>query len=520
MGQVPGDGMVRFAEVVASLAVAQDHCFGQPAGSQQRGTLLALAVADALGASPAERSTVYWSSLLRFLGCTGHAHEIAVVFGDDIATRAHSFEWDAANPAELARALFASTAGRHKGLARARAVAALLAGGRKNAELNFRTGCEVADEFGRRLGLPLPVREALAHSFERWNGGGFPKGLEGEAIAFAARVALVSQEIEVLTRVHGPREGIAIARRRAGRSYDPRIVDVAAEVAPDAVGALDALDPWDATLAADPEPWRTLSGDDLDGALQVLADFADLKSPYTAGHSRGVADLAERAAIAAGLGDRDRLDVRRAALLHDIGRCAVSNAVWDKPSALTRDERDDVQTHALRSEQLWRRSPGLAPYVSLLATHHERADGTGYHRSVPAGQLPLAARILCAADCLHALGEARAHRPAVPPATAAAIVREAVATGHLDAIATDAVLAAAGAHPSGRRSGGPDGLTSREVDVLVLVARGLTIKQVAAQLSIAPKTADAHLQHVYTKIGVSTRGAAALYAMRNGLIAA
>jgi HD-GYP domain-containing protein (c-di-GMP phosphodiesterase class II) len=512
------EARLRFAELVSALAVAQDHCFGQPPGSQQRGALVSLQLAEALNVGPDERATVYWTSLLRFLGCTGHAHEVNVVFGDDIAMRSRTFEWDHANPGDTVRALVREGGRQHRGVARLRAVVALLAGGRKGAELGFRMGCEVADQFARRLGVAEPVRHAVAHSFERWNGNGFPRRVKGDAIPLAARIALLGQEFEVLSRVHGVHEATSVVRRRAGSAYDPSLVDVLARVGPQAAAYAEKVDPWDEALALDPEPERVLTGDTLDAGLEVAGDFADLKSPFTAGHSRGVADLAAAATAAAGLSTTDQTAVRRAALIHDIGRCAVSNAVWDKPGPLNRDERDEVELHSLRSEQLWRRCEGLAPLVTILSHHHERADGRGYHRGLPAAQLPLHCRLLAAADCAHALREERPHRPAMPDAAAAAMVRRLATDGHLDPVAADAVLAAWGEATSGKRSSGPAGLTAREIDVLRLIARGLTTKQAATELAMSPKTADTHVQRVYSKIGVSTRGAAALFAMQHGLV--
>ena len=308
-------------------------------------------------------------------------------------------------------------------------------------------------------------------------------------------------------------------RRRSGRSYDPDVVEPADAHGPDLLAGLEEADPWDLTLSRDPEQGRLLDDAALDAALEVVADFVDLKSPYLPGHSRGVAALAEASARELGLPQADATALRRAGMVHDLGRCAISNAVWDKESALTRDERDLVETHPLRSEQIVRRVPGLGVCMTAVGHHHERADGAGYHRGVRIGDLPLSARVLAAADTFQALVEPRAHRPARPADQAAAELRTAARTGQLDPAAADAVLAAVGARPR-RPVGPPAGLTAREVEVPVLLARGYTTRQVAGRLGISPKTADAHIQHIYPKIGVSTRGAAALSAVRHGLLPA
>lgn len=510
---------LRLAELAATLAVAQDHAFGQPPGAQLRACLLGQWLAADAGLSPGEAATAYWLSLLRFLGCTGHAHEVAVVFGDEIDLRSRSLLADMGNPPDVVRVVLAH--GRAVGdspLARARMVASMLAGGKSAMQMNFRTGCEVADVFATRLDLPDDVRAGLGFTFERWNGHGFPNGAKGDAIPVAMRFVTLCQEAEVLGRVHGVDDATEVIRRRSGASYDPNLVAALLPRFDTLVERLDSVEPWDAVLAAEPAPHAVRSGGAFDEALAVIADFADLKSPFTGGHSRGVAALAAEAASRAGLSEEDSRTVRRAGLVHDIGRVNVPNSVWDKPGTLTRSERDRVETHSLVTEQLLRRSPALAALAPVASAHHERADGSGYHRRVTAAQQSFAARLVAVADCYHALGEERAYRPARPPDEAAAEVRMLAKAGRLDADATDAVLAAAGHAVGRRRTTLPCGLTAREVEVLRVLAQGQTTAQMAKTLHISPKTAEHHIGHIYTKIGVTTRGAAALFAIEHDLL--
>jgi DNA-binding CsgD family transcriptional regulator len=196
------------------------------------------------------------------------------------------------------------------------------------------------------------------------------------------------------------------------------------------------------------------------------------------------------------------------------------NSIWDKRGPLTRAELDRVQLHPMLTEQILRRSPVLAALNPMASTHHERADGSGYHKGLRAGATDPAARILGAVDVYVGLTTERADRPAHSDAHAATELRRLASDGALDPEATEAVLTAAG-HGERRRASRamyPAGLTSREVEVLNLAARGLTTKEIAAQLFISPKTADHHIQHTYTKIGVSTRAAAALWAMEHDLV--
>jgi DNA-binding CsgD family transcriptional regulator len=230
-----------------------------------------------------------------------------------------------------------------------------------------------------------------------------------------------------------------------------------------------------------------------------------------------VAELAAAGAEVAGLPSPDRVMVRRAGLVHDVGRVGISASVWGKRGTLTRDEWEKVRLHPYYTERVLTRPPALALLGELASTHHERLDGKGYHRAVPASVLSLPARLLAAADGYRARIETRPHRPPLSPDEAATSLRQDVKDGHLDGEAVEAVLVAAGQGRARRRRVRIGGLTDREVEVLALVAEGQSIKEIGQTLTISPKTADAHIQHIYTKLGVSTRAGATLFAVQHGL---
>ena len=497
------------AEVAALLAVAQDHAFAQPAGAQLRATVLGQHLAGAARLPAAEREVTWWTSALRFLGCTGHAFDMAVVFGDEIEMRAESLQADAANPFDMLRLMVSHAGPGGAGIHRLGSVLRVLAGGKKAAESNFRSACEVADVFAKRLELDEAVRASLAAGFERWNGRGLPAGRAGTDIPQPMRIAQLAHELEVLARIEGIDRALAIIRRRRGKAYDPDLVDLVLAGAAAWWAAVEPADPWDAALALAPRG-APLGDEQAHEALLVLADFSDLKSPWLGGHSRAVAEL-----VGAACGPA----AEAAALVHDLGRVAIPNTVWDKPGPLTRDERDRAETHALITDQLLRRLPATAPLAPIACSAHERADGSGYHRHLVAGHLDDPHRTLAAADVYQAMISERPHRPAHSRDHAAAELRAMAVAGQLDGEAVERVLAAAGHRRSGRPPR-PAGLTPREAEVLRLVALGLTTRQIGAQLVISTKTADHHIQHLYTKIGVSTRGAAALYAIEHGILTA
>ena len=248
-----------------------------------------------------------------------------------------------------------------------------------------------------------------------------------------------------------------------------------------------------------------------------MGEFADLASPYLVGHSAGVAELATAAARQCRLEAADLMRVRRAALVHDLGRVAVPVRIWQKAAPLTPDDWERVRLHAYHSERVLSRSPFLAALAPVASFHHERLDGSGYHRGTGIADIGPPARLLAAADAYHAMTEPRPHRAARSPGEAAEALGREAGEGRLDPDAVSAVLEAAGQRVP--RIERPAGLTEREAEVIGLLARGLQTKQIARALGISVKTADHHVQNAYAKIGVSTRAAAALFAMQHGLAA-
>ena len=394
---------------------------------------------------------------------------------------------------------------------------------REWAVYNFTSGCEVADMLVQRLDFGPDVREALRFTFERWNGNGYPDHAQGEAIPLAMRVVHLSHDMEAIGRLFSPEHAIEAARDRRDRTYDPALADVFVEHGRGWLDELAEIEPWDAVLALEPEPHRVLSGEELDDALTVAADFIDLKSPYMGGHSRRCAELAADAARVLGLAEEAVTAVRRAALVHDFGTTVVPNSIWDKPGPLTRTEFDRVELHPMLTEQMLRRSPALAVLNPVASAHHEKCDGSGYHKRVQADADDLGACVLAATEIYVGLTTERADRPPFSPADAAAELRRLESAGRARAAREPRGARGRGARRAARRppasaSSNPGGLTRREVDVLRLAARGLTTRQIADRLVISPKTADHHIQHIYGKIGTSTRAAAALWAMQHAVV--
>jgi len=508
----------RFRDLLAVIARAADAGMGMPDDHALRGAIIAHALALAAGLSAREARDAAFVSLLRFAGCVAESDLAAATVGDEVKMRGGMYgQAHFSEPREMLAYLWRFAGQDGRGLPRQLLTFARILGGMRSMFESPVAHCEVDEQIATRLGLDDGLREALCQAFECWNGAGVPGKLKGEAIRPAARVVVAADEIEAAHRLTGVDGAVAIVKRRTGRALDPRLCEVFAARAAEICAPLQAtsLSATFGALALADEP----PADDaaIEAACEVLGDVADLKCQYTRGHSRGVAELAVRAAALVRVPSELRATLRRAALLHDVGRVVVTASIWDKAGPLSDAETDRVRLHTLMTERILSAAPVLAEEAELAALAHERLDGRGYHRRLPAVGLTVAARVLAAADVYQALTSARPHRAALPAARAVAVLRDEASAGRLDGETVEAVLAAAGERPAPQPRA-PAGLTEREIEVLRLVARGLTNKQVATELRIAVKTAGNHVQSTLGKIGVRTRSAAAMFAMRNGLV--
>ncbi|MGZ4631734.1 MAG: HD domain-containing phosphohydrolase [Actinomycetes bacterium] len=506
---------VRLSELMAVLSLSADLGLGQPMEHVLRSCLISVRLAERLDLSAKRQAETYWVTLLGTV-CTGESHELVDLFGDDITFRAGLYRAGTSTVAELGYLL--RTAGTGKpAAARARTAAGLVLTGGKALQVSMQAHTAVTAQVSHLVGLDPDIATGLSHRFARWDGKGVPRGVRSDAIAISARLLQLADLVEVAHREQGLEAATTMARRLSGRLFDPAVVDAFCRDAAEIVADLDDEVTWDAMVAAEPLPRPALTEAEFDAVLEVLADVADLKSPWFSGHSRGVSELAARAANVAGLPHGEVTTLRRAALVHDLGRTGVSTAIWDKPGPLTASEKERVRLHTYYTERMLRRPGALAEFAVLASSSHERVDGSGYHRGVAGGTIPVLARFLAAADVYHAMLEDRPHRPALTRQDASTQLREGVRRGELGGAAVDAVLSAAG-HRKTLRPSAPAGLTVREMEVLALVARGASTRQVAQTLDIAPKTASNHIERIYLKIGATSRSTATLYAMQHGLV--
>jgi HD-GYP domain-containing protein (c-di-GMP phosphodiesterase class II) len=506
----------RLAELLAALSLGIDLGFAQPMEHVLRQCLIALQLAEQVGLDDQERAVVYYTALLVNVGCHSDAHEQAKWFGDDIALKAVKYEYEPLSLSAAVGMLRRVGAG-NPPLHRLRTGLDFALGGHHEVDDMISQHARLARMLAEQLGLSVEVRDALDASYERWDGRGWPGILEREDIPIASRITQLAEFTEVAYRMGGVNGALAVASQRSGSQFDPNLV-ACLRAEPAAIfNGLNEAGTWQAVIAAEPALRVVLSDQQLDAALQAIANFVDLKSPYTLGHAQAVAQLAAAAGAAAGLSDADVVTLRRAGLVHDFGRLGVSNAIWDKPAPLGAGEWERVRLHPYFAERMLHQSEALAPLGRIVVQHCERMDGSGYPRGLPGKSISMPARLLGAANAYQAMREPRPYRAARSSAEATAELRAEVRAGRLDAEAVEAVLTAAG-HRVPRRREGPAGLTAREVEVLKLLARGLSNRQIAARLAISPKTTGNHVEHIYTKIDASNRATASLFAMQHGLL--
>jgi HD-GYP domain-containing protein (c-di-GMP phosphodiesterase class II) len=512
---MPFDGTVSRVEVLAALSLAVDLGLGQPMDHMLRSAAIGTRLAERLGLAERERGTVFYTGLVMWIGCHADSHEYASWFGDDIAMRhdSHFIDWSGAPY----RRFLMGNLGRGSTLPRrAQLAAKVFLDSRGNLGALVQSHCLSAALLAEEIGLGADVCESLPYAYERWDGSGLPTGAAGSAIPVAMRVAQVADIAEVHHRAYGAQAAVAEVRRRSGKQFDPDIVAVFTSASDDLLR--DSEDVWSAAADLAPDPGEALSGPALDRLLRAMGDFVDLKCPFTLGHSRAVAELAENAGKCARLSTDDIDILRRAGYVHDLGRIGVSNRVWEKPGELTDAERERVQIHPYLTGRILARVGGLKAVREVAVNHHERLDGSGYPNGLRGDDLSVRDRILAAAESYRSAMEPRPYRDALDDAAAAKHLRSEAARGRLDGDVVEAVLEAAGHRPS-RRAARPSGLTRREAEVLLHVAQGRSNREIASALWISEKTVRNHVERIYAKIGVSNRIGASLYATRHGLTA-
>lgn len=484
-----GHDTATLAQAMGLLAIVGDLSMGQPIDGSERAARLAARVAAAAGCDAAACEHARMVALLRWSGCTANAAGFAALLGDDVGGR-HALVSRTLTPQQAAR----------------------LANITPLAEIH----CEVSGDIAAMMGLPAAVETGLRHVWEQYDGNGIPLRLRGDQVPAAVYHAALGGDLEVLSRAHGVERALEMVAQLGDVKYPARLV---ALVTPHARAWLDGLE------AVDQQP--TLPDFlPVSVPLTLVADMIELKLPWLAGYSRRVALLAQEAAQLAGLADAGQRALARAALLHGIGRAAVTNTVWERSGKLSAADWEAVRLVPYWTARAGSRIHGLGPDAQLASHVYERLDGSGYFRSLDGGMLGAPQRLLGAAAAWVALRSPRPWRAAHEPAAAIALLEAQVTGGRFDRVAVDAVLAAAtGTRPAhgAATATGADAparavLSTREVEVLQRISLGESNKEAARVMRISPSTVRTHVESIFRKLDCSTRAAATLKALTLGLI--
>jgi HD-GYP domain-containing protein (c-di-GMP phosphodiesterase class II) len=404
---------IRLSEIICALSHALDVTEGQPMGHAERSCLIGLRLAEAITLEPTQRSSLFYALLLKDAGCSSNSAVTAELMGaDELQVKREIKLVDPRRPVQSLRYLRRNLAPGAPLRERAHHLRALVAMGVDRGRGLVQMRCERGAEIARRIDLDEDAACAIRHLDEHWNGQGYPSGLAGEEISPLARVMCLAQTMEVFWQEGGAEAACALARSRRGTWFDPELVDAVATFEHDAVfwaslstADVTAMEPADRVQRADDAR--------LDRVAEAFAGIVDAKSPFTATHSAGVAEIAEGIAATMGLDAGTRRLLRRAGLLHDVGKLGVSNRILDKPGSLTEDEWVSVRRHPELSRVILAPVPALADVARLAFEHHERLDGSGYPNGLTAHELDVPSRILQVADVADALSAPRPYREAL-----------------------------------------------------------------------------------------------------------
>ncbi|MGD9572999.1 MAG: HD-GYP domain-containing protein [Thermoleophilia bacterium] len=417
----------RLSEVVGALSHALDLTEGQPVGHAQRSCMIGMEVAERIGLGGEARRELFYAILLKDAGCSSSAARMCELFAtDDRELKREFAQVDWTSTADFVRFAARNVAPGANAFARAGQLLRALRGiAREAADLNA-ARCDRGARLVAMMGFPAEVSGAVRALDEHWDGSGRPDGMVGDAIPLASRIACLAQTAEIFMSADGPAAALDVIRARRGTWFDPELSDAFLAIGPD--------DPLWTRLAGDSvhellrdlEPGEgvaTADDEGLDRVAEAFAGVIDTKSPYTARHSVGVATYAVATGGVLGFVPARLRTLRRAGLLHDIGKLGVSNLILDKAGRLTDEEFAEVRRHPAYTFQILSRIDAFADIADVAASHHERMDGRGYHRGIPAGDLPVEARILAVADVYEALTADRPYRAPMSRDDALGILR-------------------------------------------------------------------------------------------------
>jgi len=412
------DRELRLSSIISALSYALDLTEGQPMGHAVKTCVLGMRLAESLALSPEDRADLYYALLLKDAGCSSNASRMCQIFGSDerkAKAEVKTTDWTRVSLDGL-RYLYGNVAQGGTMLRRLATIAGIAVHrDRQSIEL-FSLRCERGANVARKIGFAERTARAIHNLDEHWDGSGYPARLKGHEIPLFAQIANLCQTVEVFASMQGRSVAFEVLRQRTGTWFNPSLVRAAQELENDetmwaslatresAMARVKELDPGQSIVVDESR---------LDSICEAFGEIIDAKSPYTQRHSKGVADAAVAMATVLGLSAEETTVCRRAALLHDLGKLGVPNTILDKPSRLDAHEWDVIRMHPFNTYNILDRIPHFQEIAFIASAHHEKLDGSGYHRGIGADQLSLAARIIAVADIFDALASTRPYRKAM-----------------------------------------------------------------------------------------------------------
>ncbi len=419
---------LRMSDLISALSLALDLTEGQPMGHSVKTCLLGMRLAEILGLGVQQRSDLYYALLLKDAGCSSNAARVYEIFGGDerqAKKEVKTTDWSRVTYDGLEYLMRNVMPGRSR-LDRVLAIASIAIHRKEQSVELFQTRCERGGQIARKIGFSDATTRAIYSLDEHWDGKGFPHEIKDQEIPLLSRIMNLCQTLEVFVAVNGLHDAFEVIEERSGTWFDPEIVAASRQLAKDA-GLWETLEGPDVReKVIEMEPLGVFQfADDakLDSVCEAFADVIDIKSPYTHAHSKGVMSAAVAISTQLGLPESELTTIRRAALLHDIGKLSVPNKILDKPGKLTAEEWEAVRLHPYYTQRILERISGFAHLAFIASTHHEKLDGSGYYRNLRATQLPMASRAIAVADVHDALSSKRPYREALPREKVFAIIK-------------------------------------------------------------------------------------------------
>lgn len=405
---------IRLSDVVSALSFALDLTEGQPMGHAVRSCMIGMRLGEMVGLDQQQMTDLYYALLLKDSGCSSNSARLCQIMGgDEIQTKREVKLQDWTRPSLSGLKFLARNTLPEGGwMERSARMVRLAIDQKKNNMDVISTRCERGADIARKIGFTEGTAQAIRSLDEHWNGAGYPNHLQGEEIPILARILNISQTLEVYEAEAGPEHALDILNERKGRWFDPQIVRAAQDLRNDSI-FWTRLHREDTRLQVlKLEPGAALAADDsrIDSICEAFAEVIDAKSPYTFRHSMGVAEISVKIARGLELAKETIVMIRRAALLHDLGKLGVSNSILDKPGKLTDEEFKAVKLHPYYTVKVIERIAGFQELAFIAGAHHEKLDGTGYFAGLTGEQLPLPARVIAVADVYQALTEDRPYR--------------------------------------------------------------------------------------------------------------